>query len=175
MRGSGSARDGAASTDALVSIERVTVGPGIIDVTLRAVHPDGALLRTSPAIAGRAIALLPGLAGHACLNDADLGLAAELADTEVPHLFEHLVLELMAEAGSPRSLRGSTAWDFAADGRGVYHVSLEYDDDLVCLGAIKCARAILGHLLQGEECPDAGEQVAWLRGLRGLPAGRRIR
>lgn len=171
MRESRSLREGAAPSDALVSVERVTVGPEIIDVTLRAVRPDGVLLRTSSAIAGRAIALLPGLAEHACLNDADLSLADELADTEVPHLFEHLVLELMAEAGSPRSLRGSTAWDFAADGRGVYHVSLEYDDDLVCLGAIKCAGAILGHLLQEEECPEAGEQVAWLRGLRRLPAG----
>ena len=43
-------------------------------------------------------------------------------DTETPHLLEHIAEELMALSGSPRWLKGETAWDFGRDGRGVFRV-----------------------------------------------------
>ena len=89
----------------------------------------------------------------------------------MPHLFEHVVLELMAEAGSPRSLKGETAWDFKRDGRGVFRVSLEYDDDLVCLGAIKIADRLMRFVLEGGEAPDARAEARRLAALRDWPVG----
>lgn len=137
-------------------------------VTLEGAEP----LRTTQSgpVADRALGVLPGLARHRCENDEGRSFAEELPDTEVAHLFEHVVLELMAEAGSPRSLRGETVWDFRMNGRGVFHVSLEYDDDLVCLGAIKSAAHLMGYLLDGGDAPDIVAEVGSLAALRDWPA-----
>lgn len=149
-------------------IERVTVGPQRVDVVVNVGGADAD--RTSPAIAERVIELLPGLGTHRCVNAEGRTFAEELADTEVPHLFEHVVLELMALAGSPRSLKGETAWDFRRDGAGVFHVSLEYDDDLVCLGAIKAADEIMRYALSDGPIPDTHGIAASLRALRVWPS-----
>ncbi len=153
-------------------VHSVTVCPDRVDVVVRV--EDARAMRTSldGEVAERALAVLPGLAGHRCFNDAGKSFAEEIADTEVPHLFEHVVLELMAEAGSPRSLKGETAWDFKRDGRGVFRVSLEYDDDLVCLGAIKSAGNIVRYVLEGGEQPDVRAEADNLAGLRGWPGGQ---
>lgn len=153
-------------------VHSVTVCPDRIDVV---VHIQSAqVMRTSldEAIAERALAVLPGLAGHRCFNGAGKTFSEEIADTEVPHLFEHVVLELMAEAGSPRSLKGETAWDFKRDGRGVFRVSLEYDDDLVCLGAIKIADQVVCYILEGGEVPDVQTEARHLTELRSWPGSR---
>ncbi|MDO8847014.1 MAG: hypothetical protein Q7W51_01310 [Coriobacteriia bacterium] len=152
-------------------VHSVTVCPDRVDVIVRVDAPEVLRTSQSAAVAERALRMLPGLADHRCHNDDDLTFADELADTEVPHLFEHVVLELMAEAGSPRSLKGETEWDFKRDGRGVFRVSLEYDDDLVCLGAIKSAGTLMTYVLEGGDPPDVQAETGRLAGLRGWPAG----
>lgn len=148
-------------------VHSVTVCPDRVDVVVKV--EDTSEMRTSldPEVADRALQVLPGLAGHRCSTASHRTFAEELCDTEVPHLFEHVVLELMAEAGSPRSLKGETAWDFRRGGNGVFRVSVEYDDDLVCLGAIKTADKLMCYLLGEGEPPDveaATEQLVSLRG-----------
>lgn len=154
-------------------VHSVTVCPDRVDVVVKV--EGAAEMRTSldAEIADRALAVLPGLAGHRCSTGPERTFAEELSDTEVPHLFEHVVLELMAEAGSPRDLRGETAWDFRRTGNGVFRVSVEYDDDLVCLGAIKTADRLMCYLLGEGELPDveaATEHLASLRQYSGTLA-----
>lgn len=151
----------------VLAIERIEVGPQSVDA-LVAVH-DPAFARTSaaPGLAVRAVALLPGLARHTCENGSSHGVVAELADTETPHLLEHIAFELMALSGSPRTLRGQTAWDFAADGVGVYHVRLGYDDDLVALGALRAAVECVDWLFGVcAEHPDVPALIGRLKALR---------
>jgi hypothetical protein len=150
-------------------IERIDVNPERVEALVRV--PPGEPMRTSasPRLVERAFELLPGLSRHTCDNGSAHGIVAELADTETPHLLEHIAFELMALAGSPRTLRGDTAWDFSTDGQGVYRVRLGYDDDLVALGALREAVAVCGWLLEptGAERPDVDGIVGKLRGLRG--------
>jgi hypothetical protein len=150
-----------------VRIERVTVGDTRIEATLR-FEPDEPL-RTSevPGLPERALAALPDLSRHRCDNAEGRIFADELRDTELAHLVEHVACELMAASGSPRGLRGETAWDFARDGRGVFHVTLEFDDDLVALGALKAASAVVEALVRGSDVPDARAAAERLRSLRG--------
>lgn len=150
-------------------VSSITVCPDRVDVMVAV--EDAAELRTStdPRIARRALELLPGLARHRCENGSEAPFVEEIEDTELPHLFEHIVLELMAQAGSPRSLRGETTWDFKRDGRGVFRVSVEYDDDLVCLGAIKTANALVCHLLGEADEPDIARARQHLVSLRARP------
>jgi hypothetical protein len=160
---------------AALVIERIDVSSERVEALVRV--PEGAPMRTCvvPGIAEKALALLPGLARHTCENGSAHGIAAELIDTETPHLLEHVAFELMALSGSPRTLRGETAWDFSADGRGGFRVRLGYDDDLVALGALRAAVGVCEWLLGPNfaEEPDIDTAVARLRALRARDASGR--
>jgi cyanophycin synthetase len=130
-------------------------------------------VRTSdvPGSADRALGVLPGLRGHRCDNGAGATFAQELADTEFAHLFEHAVLEIMALAGAPDTLRGTTSWDFAADGVGVFRVAFEHDDEGTARGAIALAREIVEWATGSrEEAPDVEAEARRLRRSRGAGA-----
>jgi cyanophycin synthetase len=159
-------------------VERIDVAPDRIEAVVRV--PAGKPFRTSasPGLVDRALGLLPGMARHTCDNGSAHGIVAELADTETPHLLEHVAFELMALSGSPRTLRGETAWDFSEDGRGVFRVRLGYDDDLVAMGALRAALGVCEWLLALSpvaEKPDVQAIAAELMALRGPPADRRAR
>jgi len=150
----------------VLSIERVEVAEKDIRAVVRV--RDLGLMRTSAAtgLVARALELLPGLERHSCENDAHVRFADELADTEAPHLLEHVAVELMALAGSPRALPARTSWDFSADGRGVFRLQLAYDDDLVALGALKEADLICDWLYGCGVKPDVPAIAERLRELR---------
>ncbi|MCE5191555.1 MAG: hypothetical protein LLG08_07340 [Actinomycetia bacterium] len=152
-------------------VHSVTVCADRVDVIVDVGDAEALRTTSDSAIAERAVALLPGLDNHACRNGGDRTFSEEISDTEVPHLFEHVVMELMALAGSPRSLKGETSWDFKRDGHGIFRVSFEYDDDLVCLGAIKAASRVMGYLTGGEPAPDTKAETARLRTLREVAVG----
>ena len=137
-------------------------------VLVRVQMADGEPLRTAgdPTVAQRLAAALSGLSRHGCGNTAGRPFTSEAPDTEVPHLFEHVVLEVMALAGAPRTLRGSTSWDFARDGWGVFEVTIEYDDDVTCLGAVKVAAQVVDYVVSGGARPPIGREVRRLAALR---------
>jgi hypothetical protein len=149
-----------------VRVAETDVTPGLLEALV--VFDPGEPLRTSevPGLAAAALAELPGLEGHRCRNGAGLGFAAELEDTELAHLIEHSTLEIMAMAGSDEGLRGATSWDFGADGPGAFRVSVAWDDDLVALGALRYACALVGALARGQTPPDPTAEARRLRGLR---------
>jgi hypothetical protein len=149
-------------------IERIDVSPERVEALVRVPEGEHVRTRLSRGLSERALTLLPGLARHTCDNGTAHGIAAELADTETPHLLEHVAFELMALAGSPRTLRGETAWDFSADGRGVFRVRLGYDDDLVALGALRAALGVCEWLMApaNAEKPEVDAAVARLRAIR---------
>lgn len=151
-----------------VVVEAVEVRDREIHARVRVTDP--ALMRTSarPDLGERALGLLPGLARHTCDNDEDAAFTLELRDTESAHLLEHVTVELAALAGSPRSLRAATSWDFSADGRGVFRLRFAYDDDLVVLGALREAVTVVDWLLTPDgDVPDVDAIVVRLRELRG--------
>jgi cyanophycin synthetase len=126
-------------------------------------------LRTSdvPGSADRVLAALPGLRGHRCDNGSGATFAQEVADTEFAHLFEHAALEVMALAGAPDTLKGSTRWDFAADGAGVFRVELEHDDAATARGAIALAGAVVERAAGLRDvAPDVARTVREMRGRR---------
>lgn len=158
-----------------LTLEHIVVGDAVVDVLVRVTNPTLASTSAVPGLADEALELLPGLRRHSCENGTAHGVAAELADTQTPHLLEHIAFELMALSGSPRTLRGETRWDFSEDGVGVYRVRLAYDHDLVVLGALKEGLGIVEWLLASAgptsgnakvPRPDVGAIVESLRALR---------
>jgi cyanophycin synthetase len=143
----------------------VRVGPERVSAVV--VFEPSEPWRTSeaPWVPPRMMAALPGLRGHRCDSGGAHTFAQELDDTELAHVLEHAALELMAMAGSPDTLRGETSWDFKRDGQGTFHVSLEYDDDLVCIAALTAAAEAIEDLVAGGEF-EADEAVDALREVR---------
>jgi hypothetical protein len=150
----------------VLAIESIEVGASELEAIVRV--PDLDNLRTSaaPGLPEAALGLLPELSRHRCENDAGMRFVDELRDTETPHLLEHLTVEMMALAGSPRSLPARTTWDFAADGVGVFRVHIAFDDDLVALGALKEAAALVDWLWGEGQRPDVQDAVERLRAVR---------
>jgi hypothetical protein len=152
---------------AALHIERVDVGPDRIEALVRVTSRAFARTSSFPGLSARALTLLPGLSRHTCENGSAHGHVAELSDTETPHLLEHVACELMALSGSPRTLRGETAWDFSADGPGVFRIRLAYDDDLVCLGALRHGVDVVEWLLDpAAQEPDVARVLAELAVVR---------
>jgi len=147
-------------------LERVEVKTSAVEAVVRVTQPRFMRTADFPGIAEEALRLLPGLTRHRCVCGTSHGLDRELADTETPHMLEHVALELMALSGSSRELGGETVWDFAGDGRGVFRVRVGYDDELVALGALERGLRLVNALLVGSPVPDSEREVAELRTVR---------
>lgn len=147
-------------------VASILVRPDAIDAIVAFESDEPLRSSEIPGLVPAVLRSLPGLKGHHCDNGAGLSFAQEAADTELAHLIEHAALEIMALAGSPATLRGDTSWDFAADGRGVFHVRLGFDDDRVAIGALRCACGLVRVLARGEKPPDVEAEARRLRVLR---------
>lgn len=127
--------------DAL-AIERLTVRADrlICDVVVNPAVPRS----TSPALAARVCAAHPCLPRHACVNDEGDTFAAVIDHTSLPHLLEHLVIDLQTQAAPPGGdavFVGTTEWTDEFSGRARIEVS--FTDDLVALRAFRDATAFL--------------------------------
>jgi cyanophycin synthetase len=153
----------------VIVIQRIEVGERSLEATLSISEPAPVRTDGIPEVAPRLLEALPGLRRHSCENDDGRDLVSEMHGTETAHLVEHVACELMALSGSPRTLKGRTEWDFARDGRGVFRITLEFDDDLVALAAMDGAVGIVQWAVTGEGegyRPDVGALVARLRAVR---------
>ena len=90
--------------------------------------------------------LFPHLARHRCDNDNGYTFKKESRATEIPHLFEHLIIELQGQVHRTRVLKGETQWNWRIDPRGRFHVYVDYENELLVLGAIRLAERIINAL-----------------------------
>lgn len=147
--------------DGPISIRSVTTHDDGLAAVVFVSAPEFMSTAAFPGLAARALGRLPGLVRHPCDSGHKRGIEAELADTETPHLLEHVALELLACEGHPRrDLRGRTSWDFARDGRGVFCVTLSGASGAQCERALREAVPVVTELLgrwceEGEPRPQA--------------------
>lgn len=97
----------------------------------------------APHIPRRLFKLFPHLAKHRCENDYGYTFRKECRATEIPHLFEHLIIELQGQAEKSRALKGETQWNWRIDPRGRFHVYVDYDNEMLVLGAIRVAERVI--------------------------------
>lgn len=98
---------------------------------------------TTPHIAQAAIEAMPDLPIHTCVNGVGPTLGAVLADTPLPHLLEHVVVELQVAAcpNPDRIFTGATRWVNRRE--GLAQVEVSYADDIVCLRAFRDAMELV--------------------------------
>ncbi len=74
--------------------------------------------------------LLPRIFQHKCFNNYNRSFKAEAKETELGHLFEHIMLEYLCRMKynnktNPKvKLKGITEWDWLQDPKGIFHISL---------------------------------------------------
>ena len=92
--------------------------------------------------------LFPRMASQRCHNDSGFSFRREAQATEIPHLFEHLIIEIQDQVrrGIGAPFAGETHWNWNVDPRGRFHVMVDYDDELVALGAIRLAERVINAL-----------------------------
>ena len=120
------------------------VGEGRIgcDVVFAAQAPR----TTDPVLAARVCASFPNLPRHACVNGAGDTFGAVMEATSLPHLLEHLVIDLQTQAAPPdaspdTAYVGITRWTDENAGRA--HIEVSFTDDLVALRAFRDAARFL--------------------------------
>lgn len=135
----------------LCASERVVVYPAYHHsgtTELVVVIPPGAPRTTHayPGCADDVVRSYPNIVRHRCASGSAHGIRAELAQTEVAHLIEHVVIEQLVQRGIPRAgLSGETAWDFQRDGQGVYRVRIHGCRDV---NEVHCAVGVACDLIE---------------------------
>lgn len=115
--------------------------------------PERYTTRQAPHIPKLLFKLLPHLARHRCENDNGLSFKRECRSTEIPHLFEHLIIELQGQAQRSGLLRGETQWNWKVDPKGRFNVYVDYDNEMLVLGAIRVAERII-HALDDRQIDE---------------------
>lgn len=131
-----------------ISIERVRVLRGRLSLLIR--MAPGFPRDVSPALLAAALERFPSLPFHACVNDAGPTFSAVMASTSVPHLLEHLVIDVQArDAATPADLilAGTTEW-LDKEG-GLARVEVNFADDLAAFRALREALAFVNKEMVG--------------------------
>ncbi len=114
--------------------------------------PDSEAYTTShaPSMPRILFRMFPYLAAQRCFNDQGHSFRREALSTEIPHLFEHLLLEIQKQARlgvyGDGPITGDTQWNWSVDPRGRFHVTVSYDNEIVALAAIRLAERIINSL-----------------------------
>jgi hypothetical protein len=125
-------------------LESLRVRRDRVIATVRVGNP--ALATTTPQLARRLVRIRPDLPIHACVNGRGPTFGAVIANTPIPHVLEHVVIDLQTAACKDpnRVFTGVTRWIDRRAGRAQVEVS--YADDLVCLRAFRDAMELLNSL-----------------------------
>lgn len=119
-----------------------------IEMIVQMPDPNRYLTSQVPHLPRLLLRLLPRLGQHTCHNDLGCSFRQECRRTEIPHLFEHLIIELQLQAQQNPDdyLSGETAWNWQVDPRGHYHVTVDYDNELLAIASIRLAERIIHQL-----------------------------
>jgi len=118
---------------------------------------------TAEQAVARLLEWLPGLRNHRCSTGGTRSFAEEMLTTEVAHLFEHVVLEVLVRVGSTDEVRGETVW---RKGEDAYLVSINDDDDVVCIAAARLALRLIDSAFSERATPDTTAEIARIAALR---------
>jgi hypothetical protein len=99
--------------------------------------------RGLPHLPRRLFRLFPQMSKHKCDNDYGYSFKRECQDTELPHLLEHLIIELQSQVSPGGVLKGQTVWDWRIDPRGRFHVYVDYVDEVLAIACAKLAERII--------------------------------
>ena len=134
-----------------VVLERLTVLPDRIEALVRIADPRYRF--TSQEFIEQTLERFPTLPYHACRNEVGPTFAAVMEHTSIPHLLEHLVIDIQTHeyaknnpnAREETAFTGTTQW--SAEDPQVALVRVSFLDDLIALGAFKEALRFINQVI----------------------------
>lgn len=98
---------------------------------------------------------LPSVLASECFNDKNLPFSEEVKDTELGHLFEHILLEYLCELKMAKGTEnvefsGTTSWNWKKEMFGTFHIVIscgKEDRDIIYL-AIEQTAKLVNSILQ---------------------------
>lgn len=132
-----------ASSGQPIRVESIVVKPD--RVACRIAVGDERYRYSDARVAAGLVSLFPSLAQHACVNGVGQTLGSVIRNTSVPHLLEHVWIELQVRSSaSPDALFvGTTEW--LDEDAGIACVQVSYRDDLQALRTFNEATQILNN------------------------------
>jgi hypothetical protein len=127
---------------------------------------DSSTTSEQPRIPRILFKLFPHMAAQRCHNDDGYSFRREAQATEIPHLFEHLILEIQDQVrrGVGIPFTGETQWNWTIDPRGRFYVSVDYENEVVALASIRLAERIINALDSKDITQiDMGREITRLR------------
>lgn len=76
---------------------------------------------------------LPSIFFSKCFNEENYPFVREVKETEIGHLFEHILLEYLCEIKLARGIQnpvhnGLTKWDWDKDAQGIFNIQIDIGD-----------------------------------------------
>lgn len=126
-----------------LSVEKIQVRA---DRIIAQVVVDPVHAYTTASLAQRVLQQRPNLAHHACINDAGPTFAMVIDHTPLPHLFEHLVVDNLAQRATQENVIFTGTSEWVNREKGQARVEVSYNDDLEALSALKEAEEFLNNM-----------------------------
>ncbi len=125
--------------------------------------------RTNVAIAEKVSQDFPNVPLHACVNPCGRTFASVMARTSLPHLLEHLIIDLQVQCAADdasTTFAGHTHW--IPEEPGCALITVSFHDDRQALQAVRDACAYLNRLPNElfDEFDEKVNEVGALEGLR---------
>jgi len=143
---------------------------GKVHLVVEIPESDAFLTEEMPRMPRILFRMFPYLAAQRCYNDLQVSFRREATNTEIPHLFEHLLLEVQKQVRrgivDPSPISGETQWNWTVDPRGLFHVTVGYDNEIVALASIRLCERIMASLDSPEHTViDVDREIKRLREL----------
>jgi hypothetical protein len=97
---------------------------------------------------------LPSIFSSICYNEKNFPFQKEMQNTEIGHLYEHILLEYVAqlhfkEKGDQSEFVGVTSWDWKKNPRGTFEIEINIGskDKEILLKAMKLTDNLIGKIL----------------------------
>ena len=97
---------------------------------------------------------LPSVFRSKCFNENNYSFSREVRNTEIGHLFEHIILEYLSEfkclQGAKHTVyNGLTSWNWVKEERGIFHIEIDagYEDREIFNAAIQKSTILLEEIL----------------------------
>ena len=134
-------------------LEQLNVLPDRIEAFVRI--EDACYRATSPELIERVVQQFPTIAYHTCRNQFGPTFASVMRCTSIPHLLEHLVIDIQTHQHAEKSAGGTSAeqatftgtTQWSAEDPSVAIVRVSFLDDLIALGAFKKALHFINQTL----------------------------
>lgn len=102
--------------------------PDHAEITIQ-FHTDFYTTQPLPATIEVLETIIPRIFKHKCFNNHNRTFKKEAEQTELGHLFEHILLEFLCrykfhEGEKNITLKGLTEWNWQQDPKGIFHISL---------------------------------------------------